>query len=233
MKKMGIMDRIKLNIRANLNYLLDQVEDPQKLMDQLLLDMREGIIEFKNSIVDAIASAKRLEREITENNEKAKLWEERALLALKHGDEELAKQALNKKLTFVETEKRAKIELEQQKKTIEDLKASLPILESKLDELYKKKHELIRKSLEVQRIKQIKRSHDLGSQDIVSEIGFDATLFNTYDSMVEKIKSLEDHALALAELEKDDLEDEFKKLERKSQIEAELKSAKESVKTGE
>ncbi|MGB9595829.1 MAG: PspA/IM30 family protein [Candidatus Poribacteria bacterium] len=225
---MGIMDRIKLNLRANLNHLLDQVEDPQKLVDQLLLDMREGIIEFKNSIVDAIAGAKRLEREITENNEKVKLWEERAILALKHGDEELAKQALNKKLACIENERRAKIELEQQKKTIEDLKASLPILEVKLDELYKKKHELIRKSLEIQRINQIKRS-----QDFVSEIGFDTTVFNTYDSMVEKIKALEDHALALAELEKDDLEDEFKKLERKSQIEAELKSAKENIKTGE
>lgn len=225
---MGIMDRIKLNLRANLNHLLDQVEDPQKLMDQLLLDMREGIVEFKNSIVSAIADAKKLEREVMESNEKAKLWEERAILALKHGDEELAKQALNKKLACVESEKRARIELEQQKKTIEDLKASLPLLEAKLDELYKKKHELIRKSLEVQRINQIRRT-----QDFASEIGFDTTVFNTYDSMVEKIKALEDHASALAELEKDDLEDEFKKLERKSQIEAELKSTKEKVKMGE
>lgn len=225
---MGIMDRIKLNLRANLNHLLDQVEDPQKLMDQLLLDMREGIVEFKNSIVNAIAGVKSLEREIAENSEKAKLWEERAILALKHGDEELAKQALNKKLACIENEKKAKLELEEQKKTVQDLKASLPILEAKLDELYKKKHELIRKSLEIQRISQIKRS-----KDIATEIGFDATVFTTYDTMVEKIKALEDHASALAELEKDDIEDEFKKLERKSQIEAELKSAKESIKIGE
>jgi len=225
---MGIMDRIKLNLRANLNHMLDQVEDPQKLMDQLLLDMRESIIEFKNSIADAIVGVKSLEREIAENAEKSKLWEERAILALKHDNEELARQALNKKLASIENEKKAQIELEQQKKTVEDLKASLPTLEAKLEELYRKKHELIRKSLEIQRATQIRRPKDL-----VSEIGIDTSVFNTYDSMVEKVKALEDHAAALAELEKDDIEGEFEKLERKAQIDAELKAAKDSIKTGE
>jgi phage shock protein A len=226
-EQMGIMDRVKLNLRANLNHILDQAEDPQKLMDQLLLDMRESIIEFKNSIANAIVGVKSIEREIAENAEKAKLWEERAILALKHGDEELAKQALNKKLACIENEKKAKIELEQQKKTVGELKASLPSLEAKLEELYRKKHELIRRSLEIQRTNQIKQS-----KDIVSEIGIDTSVFNTYDTMVEKVKALEDHTAALAELEKDDVETEFKKLERKAQIEAELKATKESIKTG-
>jgi len=222
---MGILDRVKLNLRANMNSMLDKVEDPEKMMDQLLLDMRESIVEFKRSIVNAVAGVKSLEREITENAEKAKLWEERAALALTKGSEELAKKALDQKLKCLDNEKRATTELEQQKRTVEELKASLPILVEKLDELYKKKRELIRRSMEIKKDAQIGRSKDL-----VSEIGIDSTVFSTYDSMVDKVKSLEDQAAALAELEKDDVDVEFKKLEKKLQIEAELKAAKEQNK---
>jgi phage shock protein A len=221
---MGILDRIKLNLRANLNSVLDDVENPEKMMDQLLLDMRESIVEFKRSIVNAVAGVKSLEREIAENTEKIKLWEERSILALKQGNDELAKKALEQKLKSLDNEKRTKTELEQQKKTVEELKASLPTLIEKLDDLYKKKRELIRRSMEIK--KDIPISH---SRDLVSEIGIDSTVFSTYDSMVEKVKSLEDQAAALAELGKDSVDVEFKKLERKAQIEAELKATKEKM----
>lgn len=220
---MGILDRVKLNLRANLNSMLDDVENPEKMMDQLLLGMRDSIVEFKRSIVNAVAGVKSLEREIAENAEKIKLWEERSIWALKKGDEELAKKALEQKLKSLDNEKRAKTELEQQKKTVEELKASLPTLIEKLDELYKKKRELIRRSME------IKKTPISRSRDLVSEIGIDSTVFSTYDSMVEKVRSLEDQASALAELEKDNIDVEFKKLERKSQIEAELKATKEKM----
>lgn len=221
---MGILDRVKLNLRANLNSMLDDVENPEKMMDQLLSDMRESIVEFKRSIVNAVTGVKSLEREIAENAEKIKLWEERSIWALNKGDEELAKKALGQKLKSLDNEKRAKTELEQQKKTVEELKASLPTLIEKLDELYKKKRELIRRSMEIKKDIPISRSRDL-----VSEIGIDSTVFSTYDSMVEKVKSLEDQVSALAELEKDSVDVEFKKLERKSQIEAELKATKEKM----
>jgi phage shock protein A len=221
---MGILDRVKMNLRANLNSMLDQVENSEKMMDQLVLDMRDSISEFKRSIINAIAGVKALERKVVENSEKAKLWEERAVFALNKGDEELAKKALDQKLKCLENEKRATNELEQQKKTVEELKASLPTLEAKLDDLYSKKRELIRRSLEIKKDSQIGRSRDL-----VTEIGIDTTVFSTYDSMVEKVKLLEDQAVAFAELEKDDVDEKFKKLERKSQIETELKATKERM----
>jgi len=221
---MGIIDRVKLNFRANLNSMLDKAEDPEKMMSQLLLDMRESIMEFKRSILDAIAGVKKLEREIADNAEKTKLWEERSILALKKGDEELAKKALEQKLKCLTNEKRATTDLEQQKRTVEELKAALPNLEAKLDEFYRKKNEVIRRSLELQKNAQVG-----SSRDATSEIGIDSSVFLTYDSMVEKVKTLEDQAAAITELEKDNVDEEFKKLERKSQIEAELKAAKEKA----
>jgi len=221
----SIMDRIKMNIRANLNYALDQAEDPQKVLDQMLLDMRQSIQEFKSSIAETIVGVKKLEREATAKAEKAKLWEERAVLALKNGNEELAKKAVDQRLTCLDDESRARKELELQKQTVEELKSSLPVLEAKLNDLSSKRTELIKKSL------QMKASQSVRSMDTVSEIGIDSIVFNTYDSIVDKITALEDHVEALAELSKEDeIEAEFKKMEKNSKVDAELNAVKEGMK---
>lgn len=221
---MGIIDRIKMNVRANVNYALDKAEDPQKVLDQMLIDMQEGIQEFKKSIAEAIVGSKKIEREVAENVDKAKLWEERALLALKNNNEELARKAIDQKLIYIDKETNSKRELEQQKRTIEELKASLPALEAKLNDLYDKRKDLIKRSL------QIKAIQSVHSVDRVTEIGIDSGVFNTYDSMVDKIRNLEDHVEALAELSKsDEVEAEFKKLERNSKIDAELKDVKAKI----
>jgi len=222
---MSIMDRIKMNIRANLNYALDQAEDPQKVLDQMLLDMRENIQEFKGSIAEAIVGVKKLEREAETIAEKAKLWEERAVLALKNGNEELARKAVDQRLTCLDDESRIRKTLELQKQTVEELKSSLPVLEAKLSELSSKRTELIKKSL------QMRASQSIRSVDTVSEIGIDTVVFNTYDSIVDKITALEDQVEALAELSKEDeVETEFKKMEKKSKIDAELNAVKEGIK---
>jgi len=221
------MDRIKMNVRANLNYALDKAEDPQKVLDQMLLDMKQGIQEFKGSIAEAIVGAKKLEREVAENADKAKLWEERALLALKNDNEELAKKAIDQKLTYLDNETRAKKQLAEQKQMVEELKASLPVLETKLSELGSKRTEIIKKSL------QLKASQNVRSMDTVSEVGIDSMVFNTYDSIVDKIMALEDHVDALNELsETDEVDAEFRKMEKQSKIDSELNKVKENLKGG-
>jgi phage shock protein A len=227
-KKVSIIDRIKMNLRANLNDALDKAEDPQKMLDQTLLDMKESIQEFKRSISDAIVGVKKLEREIAENIDKAKLWEDRAVMALKSNNEELAKKAVDQKLICFDNERRARTELNRQKQAVEELKASLPVLEAKLNDLYLRRNDLIKKSL------QMKMTQSVRSVDAVSELGIDSGVFSTYDAMVDKIRTLEDHVEALAELSKiDEVEVEFKKLERKSKIDAELNTVKESIKNTE
>ena len=221
---MGIMDRIKLNIRANLNYALDKAEDPQKVFDQFLADMRESIREFKESIVSAMAGVKSLEREILNNAEKVSLWEQRALLALKKGDEELAKKALDRKITYLEKERKLKEELEKQQISVNELKDSLPILEAKLEELYQKKSELIRQSMKLK--KESLQSH-LATK---KELDIDTTVFDIYDSITDKVRSMEDYASALSELIKsDELEEEFKKIEKESKISEELNVMKSKI----
>ena len=88
---MGIMDRIKLNARANLNHILSKAENPQKMLDQFLMEMRESVQEVREAVTTAVVGVKKLEREISDSAEKAAQWEERATLALQKENEELAR----------------------------------------------------------------------------------------------------------------------------------------------
>ena len=77
----------------------------------------------------------------------------------------------------------------------------------------------------------MRASQNVRSMDTVSEIGIDSMVFNTYDSIVDKIMTLEDHVDALAELsEKDEVEAEFRKMEKQSKIDSELSKVKENLK---
>lgn len=227
---MGIMDRIKLNARANLNHILSKAENPQKMLDQFLLEMRESVREVKGAITDAVVGVKKLEREISTSAEKTAQWEERAVLALRKNNEELARKALEQKHIYVEMERNCKEELEKQKQTVEELKASVSTLETKLDELYQKKIDLIKQHAQLQRRKA--QMQPVISAPVKSEIDFDISAFDSYDRMVDKVRTLEAQAEALSELaEMDNVEAEFRKLEKESEIESELKAIKSKIQT--
>jgi len=223
---MGIMDRIKLNARANLNHILDKAENPQKMLDQFLMEMRDSVHEVREAVATAIVGVKKLEREISASTEKAVHWEERALLALRKNNEELARKALEQKRIYLEKERYCKAELEKQKQTVEELKVSLSELEAKLDELYQKRIDFIKQYARLQkRAIQVSTTVPVGSQ-----IGIDTSVFDTYDRMVDKVITLEAQAEALSELsEMDDVEEEFRKMERETEIESELKAMKDKM----
>lgn len=222
---MGIMDRIKLNARANLNYILDKAQNPQKMLDQFLLEMQGSVREVKGAVATAIVGVKKLEHEISGSAEKAAQWEERALLALRKDNEELARKALEQKCAYLEKERVCKEELGKQKQTVEELKESLSELEAKLDGLYQRRIELIKQYAQLQ-----KRAAQVAQMPSARPVEdqIDMSVFDTYDRMVDKVRTLEAQAEALSELaETDEVEEKFRKLEREAEVEAELKTMKE------
>jgi len=222
----GIIDRIKLNARANLNYILDKAEDPERMLNQFMMEMRESVREVKESVATAIVGVKKLEREIVNSAENATQWEERAILALKKDNEELARKALEQKHTFLENERSLKEELEKQKQTVAELKASLVELEAKMEGMYQKRSELVK---EHERLK-MKAAQTPVAKPVVSDVTLDTSAFDVYDRMVDKVRTMEAQAEALAELaEMNEVESEFRKLERESSVAAELKSMKEKT----
>lgn len=221
---MGIMDRIKLNARANFNHILDKAEDPQKMLDLFLTEMQESVRSVKEAVVSAIVGVKKLEHEISSYEEKAAGWEEKARLALRKDNEELARKALEQKNVCTEKERACKAELEKQKVTTEELKVSLSELETKLDELHQGRIDLIKQHAQLQK----RVAQTPVARPVASQVDIDTSVIDTYDRMVDKVRTLEAQAEALAELaEMDDVEAEFRKLERDTAVETELKAMKD------
>src|SRR5689334_21420475 len=91
---MGMVERFWTMVKSNLNVMIGRAEDPTKMIEQSLLDMQEQLTKTKARVTDAVADEKKLKDELQEQLKLAADWENRAMLALKEGREDMAKQAL-------------------------------------------------------------------------------------------------------------------------------------------
>src|SRR6476620_9892780 len=91
---MGIFDRFSTLLRSNINDLISRAEDPEKMLNQILVDMRGQLAKAKQQVATAIADEKRLKDQADAEFKQAADWENKAVLALKENREDLAKQAL-------------------------------------------------------------------------------------------------------------------------------------------
>lgn len=205
---MGIFKRLSDVVKANINDLISKAENPEKMLNQMLIDMNEHLIESKKGVASSIADEKRLERQMKENLGKAKEWESKAMIALKAGKEDLAKQALLRKQEYANYYNELKPQWEAQHAAVTKLKDSLKMLQQKIEEASRKKNILIARAKRAETTKKIQQT--MGTMK-------DNNAFAVFDRMSEKVEKLESEADALAELEdlssEGDLEAQFKELE--------------------
>jgi phage shock protein A len=205
---MGIFKRLSDVVKANINDLISKSENPEKMLNQMLIDMNEHLIESKKGVASSIADEKRLERQMKENLSKAKEWENKAMIALKAGKEDLAKQALLRKQEYTNYHNELKPQWEAQHAAVTKLKDSLRALQQKIEEASRKKNILIARAKRADTTKKIQQT--MGSMK-------NNNAFDVFDRMSEKVDKLESEADALAELEDmsadGDLEAQFKELE--------------------
>src|SRR2546429_6371281 len=90
---MGIFDRLSTLIRSNINDLINRAENPEKMLNQLIVDMRSQLAKAKQQVAAAIADEKRLSAQVDTEKKSAEDWERRAVLAVQEGRGDLAKQA--------------------------------------------------------------------------------------------------------------------------------------------
>src|SRR3954463_11984218 len=91
---MGIFDRFSTLLRSNINDLISRAEDPEKMLNQILVDMRSQLVKAKQQVAAAIADEKRLRDQADAEFKQAGDWENKAMLAIREGRDDLAKQAL-------------------------------------------------------------------------------------------------------------------------------------------
>jgi phage shock protein A len=188
---MGIFSRLAQLIKSNLNDLISHSEDPEKMLNQLVLEMNSQLNEAKKQVASSIADEKRLAKQLEQEQAKGAEWEQRAMMALKNGNEELAKEALARKREHEGLATTYQDQWTKQKTAVENLKRTLRALNDKIEEAKRKKNVLIarKKRAEAQRAIQETMS---GLQD--------TSAFETFDKMAEKIDRLEAEAEAGAEL---------------------------------
>lgn len=136
---MGIFDRMGKVISSNVNALLDKAEDPKKSVDLIVEEMKDQIRAARKELVEAVAAEKVLRKKVDEIDADTQKWERRAELALKAGDESLAREALVQKKRIVGDRDRAEALRAEQRAAALNMKKELERMEQKQQELEARK----------------------------------------------------------------------------------------------
>ena len=92
----GIFDRIGMIVKSNLNELLDKFEDPEKIIDQTIIDAVQEYGNMKKTALDVLANETLTKKQLDELKKEAETWHSIAVKALTAGNEADAKKALEK-----------------------------------------------------------------------------------------------------------------------------------------
>ncbi|MFE0630520.1 PspA/IM30 family protein [Streptomyces sp. NPDC058864] len=157
MTKQTILGRVAQLAKANINALLDQAEDPQKMLDQLIRDYSNNISEAEQAVATTIGNLRLLEQDHQEDVEAAAEWGTKALAASRKADElraagsgaeadrfdDLAKVALQRQLQSGREAKDAEPTIAMQREVVDKLKSGLDRMKVKLTELHSKRDQLV------------------------------------------------------------------------------------------
>jgi phage shock protein A len=190
---MGIFDRFKTVVSSNINDMISKAENPEKMLNQLLIDMNEQMIESKKAVAMAIADEKKLEREAAENKRQAEDWEKKAMLAVRSNRDDLAKEALLRKQEYEGYATQLFQQWQAQKESVEKLKVSLRELQNKIDEASRKKNILIARAKRAEAQDKINKT--------MSSLSGNKSAFDTFDRMSKKVDEMEARADATKELD--------------------------------
>lgn len=214
---MGLFDRVSRVVRSNLNAAVSSAEDPEKILEQALVDMQEDLIQLRQAVASAIASQKRIQQQHNQAQSEGNNWDQRARLALQKGDETLAREALNRKKVQVETATAMKAQLDQQSGTVDTLKRNLIALEGKIAEAKTKKDMLRARASAAKANEQL--------QGTMGRLGTSSAM-GAFERMEEKVLQMEARSQAASELAGADLESQFAALESGSDVDSELEAMK-------
>ncbi|WP_254567850.1 PspA/IM30 family protein [Oscillatoria sp. HE19RPO] len=217
---MGLFDRIMRVIRANINNLINKAEDPEKILQQTMIEMQEDLTQLRQAVAQAIATQKRTERQYSQAQSTADEWYRRAQLALQKGDENLAREALTRRKSYQDTATGMKAQIDQQTGVVEQLKQNMRALEGKIVEARTKK------DLYIARARSAQASERLN--EMLGNVGT-GNAMAAFERMEEKVMQLEARSEAVASLGGDDLEKKFASLESGGEVDEELTAMKAQI----
>lgn len=243
---MGIFDRMGRVISSNFNALLDKADDPKKSIEQTLLEMQEQVRAGRQEVVRAVAAEKQLRQKVADLDTEVEKWSKRAELAVKHDDDDLAREALVQKKRVTGERDRAEALRAEQRGAALEMKAELERMEAKLEEIQAKKSTIIAKA------KQVKAG---GGAEGLGASGSGPSAFTEFRRMEDQIEGVETAVQAQRELDealgggrgpggmtRDEVEAKFRALEHGggsadapkggSEVDEELAQLKKKIRIG-
>lgn len=221
---MGFFGRLATLIKSNLNDLINRAEDPEKMLNQVILEMNTQLVEAKKQVAVAIADEKRLQKQYSNEASVAEEWEKKAMMAIRAGDDALAKEALMRKKEHDSLAEQYKDQWDKQRTAVDQLKIALRALNNKIEEAKRKKNVLIARKRRAEAMKSI--------QETMSGLS-DTSAFDTFDRMSQQIDQMEAEAEAGAELSEeytgDILKHKFSQLEATAGADTELEELKRKM----
>lgn len=225
--QMNLADRFFRVVKANINSVIQNLEDPEKILEQAVEDMQRDLIKIRQSYAEVSATQKRMERQKEQAENLSNEWYKRAQLALSKGDEELAREALGRRQQQVEVATSLGEQMAVQGSAIDKLFMSMQQLEAKITEAKAKKDQMIA------RARTAKTSQKVN--DMLSSVT-GSTSMDAFDRMNEKVEMLESKAEIagqLAGVSDSSLEGKFKLLGDRDALDEELKKMKGMLGQGE
>ncbi|HET6418106.1 MAG TPA: PspA/IM30 family protein [Polyangiales bacterium] len=203
---MGIFSRLNRVIKSNLNALIDQAEDPDKMIGQTVADMKAALKRARKDLIEAMGTVKRLESKERELDKEAAEWEQKAILALERDDDDLAREALRRKARTLSEAEKVRARAAEQSTAAEAMRAQLERIEEKLDDLKSRQ-----KTLAAQ-VRQARNQNPDPGQPTGERLGGGA--FSDLDRMADQIDQLD------AEVEAHQLLDDPRRAELDARLRA-------------
>ena len=216
---MGIFTRFKDIIASNMNAMLDNAEDPEKLIKLMIREMEDTLIEIKSSCASTIAEQKKVERLFDGMVAKENFWVKKAKLAVEKGKDNLARQALQQKRIYAQKAETVEEELMELGSIVDQYRNDIEELENKLKSAREKQRLLVQRHIRAKNKKNAQE--EIRRADSIE-------IMQKFETLENHIERMEAEADLVNYGRPATLEDEFDALEADDDIEAELDKLKSS-----
>ncbi|XP_034680133.1 membrane-associated 30 kDa protein, chloroplastic-like isoform X3 [Vitis riparia] len=205
--RMSLLDRFARVVKSYANAIISSMEDPEKILEQTVLEMNDDLIKMRQATAQVLASQKRLENKYKAAQQASEDWYRKAQFALEKGDEDLAREALKRRKSYADNASALKAQFDQQKNVIENLVSNTRLLESKIQEAKSKKDTLKARAQSAKTASKVNEM--LGNVNTSNALA-------AFEKMEEKVLTMESQAEALGQLTSDELDGKFALLESSS-----------------
>jgi phage shock protein A len=214
---MGIFTRFRDIISSNINAILDKAEDPEKLIKLMIREMEDTLVEIKAACAGAMASSKKVQRQLVTLQDRIQYWEQKAQLAVSKGRDNLAREALVEKRRYTRRIDGLENELTEHNLLVEQYQADIRQLEDKLKSARDKQRLLVQRHIHA--------SQKVQAQEEIRRVDSAGAMMK-FDELENRIERMEAEADLVNFGKQSALDAEFEALDVDEEIEKELQTLK-------